>query len=145
MAKTGDGAVHETVWKDRKHFMWFPFSFTKYEVSNDRLYQQTGLFNTVFDEVLLYRIVDLTLQQSLGQKIFGTGTIVLSCKVDRDKEILLKNIKKPREVKSMLSDLVEEARDRKRVVGKEFYGRDGGDCSCDHDDDGMDEEDELFH
>ena len=45
----------------------------------------------------------------------------------------------------MLSDLVEEARDRKRVVGKEFYGRDGGDCSCDHDDDGMDEEDELFH
>ena len=145
MAKTGDGAGHETVWKDRKHFMWFPFSFTKYEVSNDRLYQQTGLFNTVFDEVLLYRIVDLTLQQSLGQKIFGTGTIVLSCKVDREKEILLKNIKKPREVKSMLSDLVEEARDRKRVVGKEFYGRDGGDCSCDHDDDGMDEEDELFH
>lgn len=145
MAKTGDGTVREAVWKDRKHFMWFPFSFTKYEVSNDRLYQQTGLFNTVFDEVLLYRIVDLTLQQSLGQKIFGTGTIVLSCKVDREKEILLKNIKKPREVKSMLSDLVEEARDRKRVVGKEFYGRDGGDCSCDHDDDGMDEEDELFH
>lgn len=26
------------VWKDRKHWMWFPFSFTKYRVENDRLY-----------------------------------------------------------------------------------------------------------
>ena len=112
---------NNTVWKDRKHFMWFPISFTKYEIKNERLYQETGLFNTHYDELLLYRITDLCLKRSLAQKIFGTGTIVLSTKADSDKEILKKNVKNPKEVKDLVSHLVEEARDRKKVVGKEFF------------------------
>ncbi|OUP77020.1 hypothetical protein B5E92_05910 [Erysipelatoclostridium sp. An15] len=112
---------NNTVWKDRKHFMWFPISFTKYEIKNERLYQETGLFNTHYDELLLYRITDLCLKRSLAQKIFGTGTIVLSTKADSDKEVLLKNVKNPKEVKDLISHLVEEARDRKKVVGKEFF------------------------
>ncbi|WP_300628384.1 PH domain-containing protein [uncultured Thomasclavelia sp.] len=112
---------NNTVWKDRKHFMWFPISFTKYEIKNERLYQETGLFNTHYDELLLYRITDLCLKKSLAQKIFGTGTIVLSTKADSDKEVLLKNVKNPKEVKDLISHLVEEARDRKKVVGKEFF------------------------
>ena len=112
---------NNTVWKDRKHFMWFPISFTKYEIKNERLYQETGLFNTHYDELLLYRITDLCLKRSLAQKIFGTGTIVLSTKADSDKEVLLKNEKNPKEVKDLISHLVEEARDRKKVVGKEFF------------------------
>ena len=112
---------NNTVWKDRKHFMWFPISFTKYEIKNERLYQETGLFNTHYDELLLYRITDLCLKRSLAQKIFGTGTIVLSTKADSDKEVLLKNVKNPKEVKDLISHLVEEARDRKTVVGKEFF------------------------
>lgn len=112
---------NNTVWKDRKHFMWFPISFTKYEIKNERLYQETGLFNTHYDELLLYRITDLCLKRSLAQKIFGTGTIVLSTKADSDKEVLLKNVKNSKEVKDLISHLVEEARDRKKVVGKEFF------------------------
>ena len=112
---------NNTVWKDRKHFMWFQISFTKYEIKNGRLYQETGLFNTHYDELLLYRITDLCLKRSLAQKIFGTGTIVLSTKADSDKEVLLKNVKNPKEVKDLISHLVEEARDRKKVVGKEFF------------------------
>ena len=112
---------NNTVWKDRKHFMWFPISFTKYEIKNERLYQETGLFNTHYDELLLYRITDLCLKRSLAQKIFGTGTIVLSTKADSDKEVLLKNVKNPKEVTDLISHLVEEARDRKKVIGKEFF------------------------
>lgn len=112
---------NNTVWKDRKHFMWFPISFTKYEIKNERLYQETGLFNTHYDELLLYRITDLCLKRSLAQKIFGTGTIVLSTKADSDKEVLLKNVKNSKEVKDLISHLVEEARDRKKVIGKEFF------------------------
>ena len=112
---------NKIIWQDRKHFMWFPISFTKYEIKNDRLYQETGLFSTHYDELLLYRITDLCLRRNLSQKIFGTGTIVLSTKADSDKEVLLKNVKNPKEVKDLISHLVEEARDRKKVVGKEFF------------------------
>lgn len=109
------------VWQDRKHFMWFPISFTKYEIKNERLYQETGLFNTHYDELLLYRITDLCLQRNLLQKIFGTGTIILYTKADSEREIYLKNIKNAKEVKELVSKLVEEARDKKKVIGKEFF------------------------
>ena len=116
--------MEKIIWQDRKHFMWFPFSFTKYEIKNERLYQETGLISTHYDELLLYRVTDLCLKRSLAQKIFGIGTIVLYTKADSDKEVLLKNIKNPKEVKDLVSKLVEEARNRKKVVGKEFFNND---------------------
>ena len=112
---------NKVIWQDRKHFMWFPFSFTKYQIKNERLYQETGLISTHYDELLLYRITDLCLQKKLAQKIFGTGTIVLYTKADSSKEIHLKNIKNANEVKDLISSLVEEARDKKKIVGKEFF------------------------
>ena len=114
-------ATPASLWKDRKHFMWFPFSFTVYEVKNDRLYIQKGLLSTTFDETLLYRITDIKLTRTLGQKIFGTGTIELCTTVDHDGHILLENIKDPMTVKDLLSEAVEDARDKKKVIGKEFY------------------------
>lgn len=114
-------------WKDRKHWAWFPWSFTKYEVRNDRLYVQKGFFKTSYDETLLYRIVDIRLSRTLAQKIFGTGTVTLFTRVDVNHHIELVNIKHSRDVKEYLSDLIEEIRNRKKVVGKEFYGVMAGD------------------
>ena len=30
------------IWEDRKHFMWFPWSFTKYYIENERLMIEAG-------------------------------------------------------------------------------------------------------
>ena len=49
------------IWEDRKHFMWFPWSFTKYYIENERLMIEAGLLKTTLDETLLYRIVDVTM------------------------------------------------------------------------------------
>ena len=134
MTKTTETVA--SLWRDRKHFMWFPFSFTVYEVKKDRLYIQRGLFSTSFDETLLYRITDIKLTRTLGQKIFGTGTIELCTTVDHDGHILLENIKNPMQVKELLSEAVEAARDKKKVIGKEFYGGHGMDGLHDLDGDG---------
>ncbi len=126
----------DVLWKDRKHWLWFPFSFTKYQITKDRLYIQKGLFRTVYDETLLYRIVDTRLIRSLGQKICGTGTVEVFSRVDTQKKIELKNIRHCQEVKRLISDLVEQVRDNKKVIGKEFYGIMG---HPHHDADEMDE------
>lgn len=110
------------VWKDRKHHLWFPWSFTKYYIENDRLMIQTGLFSTTLEETLLYRIVDITMKQGLGGKIFGTGCLVIKAKVDATPEIVLENIRNPAKIRTIISDLVEESRKSRNVVGKEFYG-----------------------
>ncbi len=114
----------EIIWKDRKHWAWFPFSFTVYKLSSERLYLQTGFFNTHYDETLLYRIVDICLERTLSQKLFGTGTIVLYTKSDTQGAIRLENIKHPIEVKEMFSNAIENVRDKRGVVGREFYTSD---------------------
>ena len=131
------------LWQDRKHFMWFPFSFTKYYIENDRLMIKEGLFSTTLNETLLYRIVDLTFHQTLLGKLFGTGDIIVKAKADSTPELVLKNIKKPMEVRNLISQAVEESRQHRNVVGKEFYADEpdmphmhmdlDGDGDCDFD------------
>lgn len=125
----------DILWKDRKHHLWFPISFTSYFIEDERLMIKTGFFSTTLDETLLYRIVDISFKQTLAGKIFGTGNVILKTKADASGEIILENIKKPLEVRKMLSKLVEESRDKRNIVGKEFYGNDhidlDGDGICD--------------
>lgn len=125
-------------WKDRKHHLWFPWSFTKYYIEEDRLMIQTGLFSTTLEETLLYRIVDITMKQGLGGKIFGTGNLIIKAKVDATPQIVLENISSPATVRTMLSRMVEESRQNRNVVGKEFYGsREQGHGFSDNDHDGV--------
>ncbi len=128
------------LWQDRKHHLWFPISFTKYYIENDRLMIKEGFLNTTLEETLLYRIVDLTFRQTLLGKIFGTGDIVIRAKADATSEIVLKNIAKPMEVRNLISEAVEDSRQKRNVIGKEFYAdedvhmdMDGdGFCDLDH-------------
>ena len=47
------------LWKDRKRILGMPISFTRYSFSDDRVFVQTGLFSSHFEEILLYRIRDI--------------------------------------------------------------------------------------
>ena len=80
------------LWKDKKHHLWFPISFTKYSIENDRLMITEGFLSTTINETLLYRIVDLTLHRTLAHRIFGTGDIIIKAKVDASPQIVLKSI-----------------------------------------------------
>ena len=112
----------EILWSDRKHHLWFPLSFTKYFITNERLYINSGFISSREDECLLYRILDITMTRSVGQRIFGTGTIEMNTKDRSTPVIRLVNIGHPADVKRMLSDLIEEERERKKVAGKDMYG-----------------------
>lgn len=108
------------LWKDRKRtFLGLPWSFTKYKVDEDRLYLETGFFNSTEDEVRLYRITDVTLRRSFGQKLLGIGTIHCDSSDVTMQNFDIKNVKKPKKVKELLSRLVNESRLRNRVYTSE--------------------------
>jgi uncharacterized membrane protein YdbT with pleckstrin-like domain len=113
------------VWSDRKRTIFgLPLSFTVYRLTEEKLLISTGFFSTKEEEVRLYRIMDVTKHRTLGQKIFGLGTIHC-CSADKSTpEFDIKNIKKVNEVKELLSDMIEKERDRKRISGREFMGHD---------------------
>ena len=102
----------DELWKDRRHVMWFPFSFDRYYIANNRLYCRHGLLRQDEHECLLYRILDISLTRTLGNRLFGTGTITLRTTDSSDPVLTLKNIKHSRAVKEMLSNLIEEERCR---------------------------------
>ena len=47
------------LWKDRKRILGLPITFTRYRLSEDRIFRETGLLNLKEEEVLLYRVRDL--------------------------------------------------------------------------------------
>ena len=117
----------DILWKDRKHIGLVPGPFTKYYIADSRLIIETGFLKTVIEETLLYRIVDITMEQPLFRKMFGTGTLRLKTRVDDTPEIILQDIIDPRETRDLISKLVEESRQSQKIIGKEFYGED---CEC---------------
>ena len=114
----------EIIWKDRKRiFFGLPWTFTKYSLSEDRLFISTGFFSVKEDEVRLYRIMDVSLERKLWQRMCGLGTIKC-CSADKTMgDFEIKNIKKSREVKEMLSNMVENERTKKKVSSREFMLR----------------------
>ena len=112
------------IWKDRKRILGLPITFTRYRLSEDRLFCEKGFFNIKQDEVLLYRVRDLQLNLSLWQRIFGVGTV---CVISSDRSVPhmdLINIKQPREVKELIHRSVEEAKDKRRMHTMEVMGGD---------------------
>lgn len=126
----------EIIWKDRKRiFFGLPWTFTKYSLSEDRLFISTGFFSVKEDEVRLYRIMDISLERKLWQRMCGLGTIKC-CSADKTMgDFEIKNIKKSREIKEMLSNMVEDERTKKKVSSREFmdHERDDFDDYDDHD------------
>jgi uncharacterized membrane protein YdbT with pleckstrin-like domain len=132
----GGFEMAEIIWKDRKRiFFGLPWTFTKYSLSEDRLFISTGFFSVKEDEVRLYRIMDVSLERKLWQRMCGLGTIKC-CSADKTMgDFEIKNIKKSREVKEMLSNMVEDERTKKKVSSREFmdHERDDFDDYDDHD------------
>ena len=124
------------IWRDRKRFLGMPLSFTRYALSEDRLFLSVGLLSIKDDEVLLYRVRDISSSRSLWQRLFGVGTVTV---VSSDKTmpvLVLKNIKRPMVVKELIHNQVEEMKIRRRmrvgeVMGMTDYNDAGDDSDLD--------------
>lgn len=137
--KKGKMRREKAIWEDTKrNFFGMPWSFTKYTLDNERFYLDRGMLNTRYDEVRLYRVTDVVLTRSLGQKLFGMGTLHITSSDKTLKNFDIINIKKSASVKELFSQKVEEQRKANRVYTRESIS-DGDDM--DHDDhDGPDDD-----
>lgn len=125
----------EYLWNDRRRRLGLPLSFTRYALSEDRMFVETGLLTTQCEEILLYRIRDLSMRITLGQRIFGVGTITIQSS-DRSCPVLeLRNVKHPRETKEIIHQAVEKMKMQRRMRVGEVMGDD----HCHDEDDDTDD------
>ncbi len=124
----------EYIWKDRKRYFGLPLSFTRYAMSEDRLFLSVGFLNIRDEEVLLYRIRDINTSRSLWQRIFGVGTISV---VSSDKtlpNLIMKNVKHPLQVKELLHRQVEDMKISRRMhLGEIMTSASDDDSDLDND------------
>ena len=116
----GDETWRGTIWQDRKRVLGMPLTFTKYFLSEDRLFLQTGVLNMKMEEVLLYRVSDIGVHVSLGQRIFGVGTIIIHSSDKSAPHLELKNVKNPLVVKELIHKHVESMKTERGVRVSEF-------------------------
>lgn len=125
------------IWQDRKRtFLGLPLSFTRYMLNEERIFMEKGFLNSTLDEEQLYRVRDVRVSRSLGQRIFGLGTVTVYA---TNGETVLESIKHPIEVKEEIVRLVEEARKRHNIRASEMLMQQP-DIECDHDLDGVQDE-----
>ena len=105
----------QTRWSDRSRIFGLPITFTKYSMSDDRIFCEKGLLNMKFEEILLYRVRDISMKITLGQRIFGVGSILLQSSDKTAPVLEIKNVKNPRQVKEMTHQQVEQVKEQRRM------------------------------
>ena len=113
---------NEYIMRERKRwgFLGIPWTFTVYTLKEKKLVIDRGLFTSIREEILLYRIVDMSYSRTLGQKIFGMGTVKVYSKDKTNPSLEIKNIRHSNDFYESLSEAVERDRIRMKMRQSEL-------------------------
>lgn len=120
----------EVTWVNKEKPLWRGWGsaagllplFEEYVLYPDRLMVRRGFLGSTEEELLLYRVVDITLQRSLLEHLTGSGTVVLHALDASDPVLRLRSISRPKAVRDLLDEAVMAARDAAGVTGREMWG-----------------------
>ena len=103
---------------ERKRWVFFalPFTFTKYTIKEDVLTIQPGILKIVENDCYMYKIQDVQHSATLGERIFGIGTITCFTGDTTHPKLELMHIKNSRAIKDFILQQSEEARLKRRTV-----------------------------
>lgn len=87
----------------------------RYELTAQRLKERSGVISRQTEELELYRVKDIAVEEPLLQRLFGRGRVVLQTSDRSTPKVILNCIRSPREVARLLREQVEKCRVLKGV------------------------------
>ena len=93
-----------------------------YRLSSHRLFIQVGLIGRSQEEIELFRITDVSMEQTAMERLMGIGTIVVKSTDETLPVAKLENISDPVKHKDILRDAYRSARTREGMRAGEFIG-----------------------
>lgn len=122
-------------YKERKRwpFLGLPFTFTTYNVSEELITVDAGLLRRVENDCYLYKIIDVRLEVSLLERIFGLGTVHCFSSDVTDPDLRLMHIKNAKEIKDYILKESESQRLKRRTLNTQNLDGDpelGSEDSC---------------
>jgi uncharacterized membrane protein YdbT with pleckstrin-like domain len=106
----------EFIEKKRILFFGLPLTFTKYKIKEDVITIDSGLLKTVENDCYMYKVQDVTLTRSLGEKIFGLGTVILQTGDVTHPTLSLVHIKNSQAIKDFILTQSEAERRKRRTL-----------------------------
>ena len=82
-----------------------------YYITNKRVIQEEGWINKKIMSAVYRNIADVTLKQTIIQRIFNTGDVLLNTKGGRSSEIVLKGVRWPRKIRNKIEEEINNLRE----------------------------------
>ena len=102
--------------KKRWGFFGLPFTFTTYMVTEELITVEEGFINKRENDCYIYKVQDVELIRTLGERMFGLGTVICYTGDVTTPELRLIHIKHSREVKNYILKASEIARMKRRTL-----------------------------
>lgn len=114
-------------YKEKRRIMFFglPWTFTTYTINEEGIVINTGFFSREENDCYMYKVQDVTLKQSLMERMFKLGTVVCHTGDVTHKTLELVHIKNAKEIKNYILKSSEEARLKRRTVNTLNINADG--------------------
>ena len=100
--------------------VWIRVKSCSYRLTTQRLFVRRGWLVKHVDELELYRVKDVVVDQGLLQRVLGYGTITVLADDDTTPKVDLARISSPTKVKEMIRTQYRAARQREGVHPTEF-------------------------
>lgn len=100
--------------------VWIRVKSCSYRLTNERLFIRHGWLAKHVNELELYRVKDVVVDQGILQRLLGYGTITVLADDDTTPKVDLDRISSPTKVKEMIRTQYRAARQREGVHPTEF-------------------------
>lgn len=89
--------------------------FWRYELTTERLRIRRGILSRTTDEIELYRIKDYVLHEPFAMRMVGLGDLAMTTTDDANRNVLLKAVRQPDQLRDQIRKHVEVRRQVKGV------------------------------
>jgi uncharacterized membrane protein YdbT with pleckstrin-like domain len=89
--------------------------FTRYVLTSERFEITTGVLSRRIDQVELYRVKDLGVEEPLALRMVGLGNLIVRSSDRSHPTLVLRGVRECRLLRDQVRGLVEKRRDEKRV------------------------------
>ena len=107
-----------TEFKERKRWIFFglPFTFTTYTIREDMITIDSGVFNRVENDCYMYKVKDVELTRSFGERLFKLGTIICYTGDTTHPKLEIAHIKNAKTIKDYILEVSETERLKHRTL-----------------------------
>ncbi len=105
-------------YKEKKRWAFFglPWTFTTYTVEDEIITVNSGLLKRVENDCYMYKVVDVRLEVSLIERIFGLGTVHCFSGDMTNPDLRLMHVKHAKEIKDYILKQSEAERLKRKTL-----------------------------